>query len=516
MSKKKLFQFEPLVFLFFVILNIIPVIANSYFPTVDGPAHLYNANLLKHLWTYNDHKVASFFDVNSNINSNWFIHIYYLISGTIFSASVSDKILLTAFIFAFSYGFRLLLAKANDYTTSLFSSYLIFPFIYSFTLCIGFFNFTIGIAFIFLITYYWFKIRASLLRKQTLLFCLLLLIIFYTHVLDFLVVMLLISFYELIEAVKSRSKQKLFFLFLASAPSLILLVVFILNNKSTEAFRFIEREELNKWLLHLSPIVIYNYDDEKLFSLIVFLAISSLFSISVIKFLKRGFKKENISAFHIAVAFCILFLLALYYTMPDNMFSGGFLSMRISYFLLLFVILFCSLVVKNIKVIVLPVVFCLIANVLMVRYHYYKTKHLSNEAKDYERIASFMEEGSILLPLNYSDNWLHNNFSSYAGTEKLIFILDNYEAEKPHFPLRWKENQNPQKSLGNVGHINPCLDLDKYERVSGKKINYISKWKYSGNTNNLCTAVTDSIIKVNFIEVYKSVSGSVILYKRKG
>lgn len=516
MSNTKLFRFEPLVFLFFVILNTIPVIANYYFPTVDGPAHLYNANLLKHFWVYNDRSVSSFFDINSNVNSNWFTHIFYLISGTVFSASVSDKILLTGFVFAFSYGFRLLVTKANNKSASFFSSYLIFPFIYSFTLCIGFFNFTIGIAFIFLISYYWLKIRDTLLRKKVLLFCFLLLLIFYTHVLDFVVVMLLISMYELIEAVRNKSKRRILFLSIACTPSLILLAGFMLNNKSTEAFRFIERAELNKWLLQLNPIVTYNYEDEKLFSLIVFLAITFLSLISVIKFLGRVFRKENIAAFNMAVAFCVLFLLTLYYAMPDNMFTGGFLSMRIGYFLLLFIILFNSVVVKNIKVLVLPVVLCLIANVLMVRYHCDKTKQLSNEAKDYERIASFMEEGSVLLPLNYSDNWLHNNFSSYTGMGKLIFILDNYEAEKTHFPLRWKENKNPQEYLGNLGHINPCLDLDKYERVTGKKINYISKWKYDGNTNNSCAAATDSFIKVNFMEVYKSGSGSVILYKRRG
>ena len=49
-----LWKYERYFFALFVLFTAVPVLFNTYFPTVDGPAHLHNANLLKHLWFLNN------------------------------------------------------------------------------------------------------------------------------------------------------------------------------------------------------------------------------------------------------------------------------------------------------------------------------------------------------------------------------------------------------------------------------------------------------------------------------
>gem|GEM_PF-4258636 len=38
-----------MLFSFLLFLNLIPILLLKYFVTLDGPSHLYNANLIKHL-----------------------------------------------------------------------------------------------------------------------------------------------------------------------------------------------------------------------------------------------------------------------------------------------------------------------------------------------------------------------------------------------------------------------------------------------------------------------------------
>ena len=60
-------KYEVYFFYSLVLINLIPLLITKYFPTVDGPAHLYNARLIIDLLANNTSPLADYFVFNSNL-----------------------------------------------------------------------------------------------------------------------------------------------------------------------------------------------------------------------------------------------------------------------------------------------------------------------------------------------------------------------------------------------------------------------------------------------------------------
>ena len=121
-----------------------------------------------------------------------------------------------------------------------------------------------------------------------------------------------------------------------------------------------------------------------------------------------------------------------------------------------------------------------------------------------------------MLPLCYSGNWMHANLAAYLGTSGNILVLDNYEADKPHFPTLWKQGMNPSKIMGaHFGDVPPCVDIDKFEAATKTKIDYITRWKYNPNANDSCTLAVNEKLNQNFERIFVTPSGSAELFQRR-
>ena len=72
-----------------------------------------------------------------------------------------------------------------------------------------------------------------------------------------------------------------------------------------------------------------------------------------------------------------------------------------------------------------------------------------------------IDDDATVLPLNYSDNWLHGNFSDYLGTWRNTLVLDNFVARFSHSPIQWNTEMEPFADIGNFDNsLQPCIDLD--------------------------------------------------------
>ena len=78
------------------------------------------------------------------------------------------------------------------------------------------------------------------------------------------------------------------------------------------------------------------------------------------------------------------------------------------------------------------------------------TKNIESIAIDYVDVANHIEKNSVVLPINYSGNWLMAHFSNYLGVEKPIIILENYECLAGYFPLKWNVNTMPDSRFGPI------------------------------------------------------------------
>ncbi|MBP9153002.1 MAG: hypothetical protein KBF73_12015, partial [Flavobacteriales bacterium] len=133
-TKRNFFEWigkvEPYFFLLVIVVNLIPVLSVDYFPTVDGPAHLYNSKLISEIWRYGQSPIHQYLEFNQTATSNWSGHL--LLSGLLlfFSAFWVEKAILLFYLIGFPLGIRYLL-RASGVKSSLLI-YLIFPFTYSF------------------------------------------------------------------------------------------------------------------------------------------------------------------------------------------------------------------------------------------------------------------------------------------------------------------------------------------------------------------------------------------------
>jgi hypothetical protein len=86
------------------------------------------------------------------------------------------------------------------------SSYLIFPFIYSFPFCIGFFNFCIGLPIMFWVLGLWFKNRNNQNTGPTVVITCLSTLLYFTHVFNFLLLGLILLFVILKQLIEKRKE----------------------------------------------------------------------------------------------------------------------------------------------------------------------------------------------------------------------------------------------------------------------------------------------------------------------
>ena len=162
-----LWKYEKYFFFLIVFISLLPIISSKYFPTIDGPAHLHNANLLRHIWFEGNTNLLQFFDFNKELNSNLVNHVWFAFGGLFLPSHLVEKSILVFYVIALPFSFRYLIRNIVDSENSgKVSSYLIFPLIYSFPFCIGFFNFCIGIPIILWCLGLWYKNKNNPSNKK--------------------------------------------------------------------------------------------------------------------------------------------------------------------------------------------------------------------------------------------------------------------------------------------------------------------------------------------------------------
>jgi hypothetical protein len=109
---------------------------------------------------------------------------------------------------------------------------------------------------------------------------------------------------------------------------------------------------------------------------------------------------------------------------------------------------------------------------------------------------------------------MHCNLFNYAGTVKDIFVLDNYEAGMPHFPLEWRAGKNPVAILGNFNIEPPplCANINAFEKQTGHTIDYIVVWNYTPLLDS-CTVAIQRQISSGYHLIYKD-GEELTLYER--
>jgi len=162
------------------VIHLMPLWIFKYFPSQDGPSHIYNAKVLKEYHKHENYKLRDVFKLNLTIFPNWTSHPVMAFLLYFFPPIVTEKILLTFCVGLLPLSLFYFLG-AIDKRKMLFGL-LGFLFAYHYLLLMGFYNFTFSVPLFFFALGYWWKHRNDMSVVNVIVLYLLMLLTYLSHI----------------------------------------------------------------------------------------------------------------------------------------------------------------------------------------------------------------------------------------------------------------------------------------------------------------------------------------------
>ncbi len=519
-------KFEKYFFYFLVLVHLIPLITLPYFVTHDGPAHVYNAQLIFRL-LFENGAATSFFQFNPQVLPNWISHLLLALFNQVMDANLSECLVIGIYILAFPITFRALVLRIRP--SAIAAVYLVFPFVQAFSILTGLYSFCLGLCLLFFVLA---QFQASDYlpdNKKFLWISVWMLLIYFSHLFVFILTILtigfIISWQQIVNYGPSLKNifsefhfwwKRIRWLLLVSALPLLLTFLFAFQQASKTDSEIPEFSTMLQLFKDVRPVISLDYEAEKVYSQPLFYVYVLLFFAGCISKI-RQYRREKSSFLVLSDAWLLLSLLMalFYFFLPDDIFSGGIVAIRFCLMSYLFFILWLA-AFSPWRFLVGGAFISVLASVLLLVQRYPSLRSLSNEAQDFATCSDKIEAGKTLLTLNYSDNWMLDNIASYIASDKDIVLLDNYEANQVHFPLIWKENRNPDVILGNSGKSNrPCIDLEKFKSYTGFYVDYILVMNRPNDLTDSCSLLVNDQLKSGYEQVFVTPLHNGVLYQKK-
>ncbi|MBI2968664.1 MAG: hypothetical protein HYY40_12760 [Bacteroidetes bacterium] len=533
---KTLFRISLIVDLFFyiaIILNALPLFCLKFFPTLDGASHLYNANIIDRLISDKSSIIHDFFTMNTFPVPNWTTNILLACTNFFLPAFIAEKIVLVIYLVGLPLSFKYFIMSVAPNNNGL--AFFIFPFCYSFLFYMGFYNFCFSFIFVFLAMANYFKQEGIFSGKRTLIFFILVILIYFSHAVTFGFFIIVFIFSVMmknlpvifnpgnLKSIKKEIKNNRWIILLL----LVILVLFI-GFLSVHFTSFSGASQpfsvLCQWIFLCKPVITFVYETEYKYTTVFFLTALSIFIMVLFKRasdMKKGSDvshKRNIDIITSGlnksdgILFSSLGIIILFFIVPDNSLAG-MMSDRL---ILLFYIFFIMwLAVQSVPrwltyVAAAIIIFC---QFNLVKNRFKINKELSECASEIYQVTNYIEDGSVILPVNYSDNYLLTHFSNYTAVEKDVVVLENVEASMRWFPVKWNEAKIPRLFLGNyLDFPHVYFPLSRQEPTQ-KPIDYVLIW---GDMQKLFMEREKRIkdaLSESYSEVFSNSSNTIKLFK---
>ena len=176
-----------------LLIHLLPIWIFKYFPSCDGPSHIYNAYVLKEYHKHENYKIREAFKLNLTLFPNWTSHFLLALLMYVFPPIICEKILLSVCI-AFLPLSLFYFLNAVDKGKVLFGL-LGFMHAYNFLLQMGFYNFTLSMPLFFFTLGYWWKHKDEMRPANIVVLYVLLLGTYFCHYISYVLLVLSLSFF---------------------------------------------------------------------------------------------------------------------------------------------------------------------------------------------------------------------------------------------------------------------------------------------------------------------------------
>ncbi|MHC1776774.1 MAG: hypothetical protein AB9834_15335 [Lentimicrobium sp.] len=450
---------EKNLFILFSIANIIPVCLTSFIGSLDGPQHLYVSNIIVQLIKGNE-SYQQFYLMNQPIIGNVLGNYILALFNLFLPAWLAEKIFIITYLVSLTYGFRYLVISIKG--SSGYLTLLIFPFSYHLLFMMGYYNFSLSIAIMFISLGFWIRHHKKFTLKSTLISFFLFTLTYYTHVFVFAFLLLIIGFHTTYNFVVDMSnKEKQAFkkyvtragIALACAiPGLIFSYLYLSRIPEIDPSGAATNEFAHwKNLFDLKILIGFVDYEEVLYTRILFITLLTLCLwiiakrfLFIIKQYRAGTRHSGnffeLDDFWMGIAFVFL---GLYIYFPNNM----SFSFRITVLLLYIIILWIAVQDFNPKHAILPIAVILYCGISLRTVYVKYQRPLDRQITEIQSIERLIPENTLIMTANYSDNWILYHVQNYIGTEKPIIDIRS-PAVSELFAVNWNHKKRPFTFVG--------------------------------------------------------------------
>ena len=330
-------KIHNLAFLFLILAYVLPIWAFRYFPSQDGPCHIYNSFILRH---YNDpdYVFNQFYDVRKAPIPNWASHASMMLLMYLVPPLIAEKLFLTGYIVLMAVSVRYLVNAVEGDRMPL--AFLGFPFIYNYLFLMGFYNFSLGVALFMLSLGYWWRRFDTFNVKHAIVLGSLLVVVYFCHPVPLVLAVLSIVLVGILSLPPgfARWKQALISS-LCILPSLGLLLYYTQTRGTARSPGSWTLARLWEYFIRNESLA-YHSQSQIVFGKLVTGAFAVLFFYALIRdhlFTKEWRFRLRVRRRDFLLLLCIVFFV-IYLRAPDGMSGGGFIKTRMALFPFLVII----------------------------------------------------------------------------------------------------------------------------------------------------------------------------------
>jgi hypothetical protein len=450
---------ERNLFILFSIANIIPVCLTSFIGSLDGPQHLYVSNIIAQIWKGNE-IYQQFYLLNQPVIGNVLGNYILAIFNLFLPAWLAEKAFIITYLVSLTYGFRYLVISIKGKPGYL--TLLIFPFSYHMLFMMGYYNFSLAIAIMFISLGFWIRHYQNFTLKSILISFILFTLTYYSHVFVFVFLLFILGlhitfnlFVEIIRKEKQAVRRyftRAAIALICAIPGLIFSYLYLSKIPDINPSGTVTNEFAHwKNLFDMKILIGFVDYEEVLFTRMLSVTLLVLFVWIFAKRILVRFKeyragtRHSVNIFELSdfwLGIAVLFI-GIYLYFPNNM----SFSFRITVLLVYIVILWIAVQDFNPKHAILPIVVILYGGISLRTVYVKYQRPLDRQITEIQSIERLIPENTLIMTANYSENWIQYHIQNYIGTEKPIIDIRS-PAVSELFAVNWNHKERPFTFVG--------------------------------------------------------------------
>jgi len=459
--------------------SLAPIWLFRYIPTQDGPAHLYNSQILSQ-YLNPDYNFQQFYSLRATLFPNWIAHALLSLSMFLFPPLIAEKVVISLYVILFPLAIAYLLEAVDP--GSRWMAVFSFPLIFNYLFLMGFYSFAFALPVFAVVIGYWWVRKDTLNWRNVSVINGLLVILFFCHLVPYVSAIFAIL---LLAALVLRNQwTKLAWSAAAVLPSTLLFVNYYIGSymDSNGPLSF-ERSRIPDLLSDLVQMkVLVSYDDTQQVFAWAYAVLLLVLMLTTIwqgrggaKSLRAWLDKRG------AFLFLLLAMLAAYLVLPWSIGPGGWLNDRLA--MLIGVVLLAWLrkdfSARVRRVIVVSIVVIALANIAWLSYDFFR---LNQGLERFTAAISHVGRNHVILPIFFDANGqssrvgIYVNAANYYALDNGNINLGNYEVQFDYFPVRFNDRFVPpvaEDDWVQVIHWEPeRIDLCGYAPL----LDYVMTW----------------------------------------